>query len=897
MNTSNLTRISCPAGGIAVLYRDTLHNWVTISSKEHGAESFESCETQVNYIDQSLTVLCLYRPPPSKKNQLKTTQFMTEFPELLEDLATRCLKLVVIDNINLHFDSNSDPNVKSLKSLFPTLHLVQQISIPTHHRGHTLDWLIASEDISIQDIEVVDKLLSDHFVMSFSFNLRKPARATRNVSSRDIRRINLNAFKADVGALQLDSSDLLHSYNSGLREVIDKHAPLRHRRITDRPSAPWLTVQIKGAKQQRRCAERRWRKSGLTVHRQIFIHHREKVKKLFLQAKKNYVCNKIESSSSCKDLFHITDQLSGKKKDSILPSSIPTVDLPNTFGDFFSTKIQRLRDELDATSGQPDFSVLCGPTLETFSLVTEQQVKNIILKAPKKSCMLDPVPTYLVHECFDDLIPTITAIINESLVSGIVPPPFKQAIVLPLLKKPNLDRNVLKNYRPVSSLHFLSKILEKVVLQQLSDHLNATDTLEPFHSAYKADHSTETLLLRVTNDLLMACDRGSVSILSLLDLSAAFDTLDHNILLKRLTLSFGISAVVLRWLESYLTERNQTVLAGGRASQPTVLKYGVPQGSVLYGVPQGSVLGPALFTMYITPLGHVIRHRNTLYHLFADDTQLHKSSSPKHFAKLLLDIQSCAESVRDWMTCNRLRMNDDKTEIMPVGTKAKLKSVPEASSLTLSGSTIPFSYKVRNLGVYLDSNLSMDQHVNFLCRSVFLELRRIGHLRRHLTVDATKKLVSSFVLSRLDYCNSLLAGLPENKLDRLQRVQNNAARLVLGRRGRDHAKPLLRSLHWLPVRARIEYKISTLCYRSRDPSAPAYFSDLLSVYQPSRSLRSADAGLMTVPRIKLNKYGKRAFSYIGPVTWNSLPKPLHDAQSLPSFESNLKTFLFKMDLY
>ena len=179
------------------------------------------------------------------------------------------------------------------------------------------------------------------------------------------------------------------------------------------------------------------------------------------------------------------------------------------------------------------------------------------------------------------------------------------------------------------------------------------------------------------------------------------------------------------------------------ASQPTVLKYGVPQ---------GSVLGPVLFTMYITPLGHVIRHNNTLYHLFADDTQLHKSSSPEHFAKLLLDIQSCAESVRDWMACNRLRMNDDKTETMPVGTKAKLKFVPQTSSLTLSGSIIPFSYKVKNLGVYLDSNLSMGKHVNFLCRSVFLELRRIWHLRRHLTVDATKKLVSSFVLPRLDYC-------------------------------------------------------------------------------------------------------------------------------------------------
>ena len=216
---------------------------------------------------------------------------------------------------------------------------------------------------------------------------------------------------------------------------------------------------------------------GEATTNMCFIHHHEKVKKLLLQAKKNYVCNKIESSS-CKDLFHITDKLSGKKKDSTLPNSIPTVDLPDTFGDFFSTKIQRLRDELDATSGQPDFSVFCGPTLETFSLVTEQQVKNIILKTPKKSCIHDLVRIYLLHEFLDDIIPTIAAIINESLVSGIVLPPFKQAIVLPLLKQHNLDRNVLKNYRPVSSLHFLSKILEKVVFQQLSDQLNATDTLE-----------------------------------------------------------------------------------------------------------------------------------------------------------------------------------------------------------------------------------------------------------------------------------------------------------------------------------------------------------------------------------------------------------------------------------
>ena len=359
--------------------------------------------------------------------------------------------------------------------------------------------------------------------------------------------------------------------------------------------------------------------------------------------------------------------------------------------------------------------------------------------------MLDPIPTYLLHECLDDFIPTITAIISDSLLSGIVSPSFKQATMLPLLKKPNLDSNELKNYRLVSNLPFLSKILEKVVLQQLSDHLEAMELREPFQSTYSADHSTETALLKVTNDLLTACNRGSVSIPTLLDRSVAFDTIDHSILLKGLKQSFGISGVALRWFESYLTSRSEKVVIGGRASQPTVLRYGVHQ---------GSVLGLVLLTMYTRPLSDGIRDYDTLYHMFADDMQLHRSADPDHFDSLLRDIQSCAESVGDWMACNRLKMNDDKiikTEIMPVGTDAKLKSVSQTSSLTLSGSTIPFSHKFRNLGVYLDSKLSMDRHVNLLCRSVFLALHKIGHLRPHLSVEATKKLVSSFVLSRLDY--------------------------------------------------------------------------------------------------------------------------------------------------
>jgi hypothetical protein len=447
-------------------------------------------------------------------------------------------------------------------------------------------------------------------------------------------------------------------------------------------------------------------------------------------------------------------------------------------------------------------------------------------------------------------------------MSGSLPPSFKEAVVTPLLKKNSLDKNTLKNYRPVSNLPFLSKILEKVVLSQLADHLASSGMIEPFQSAYRADHSTETALLRVVNDLLTACDDGTVSILSLLDLSAAFDTLDHKILLKRLNVTFGISGVALEWFRSYLVGRSHVVQVSGISSN---------QAESMYGVPQGSVLGPVLFTMYMQPLGSVLRRHNMQYHMFADDSQLYKSSLPCQFPNLVKSTEDCISSVKDWMTTNRLKMNDDKTEIIPIGTKPKLSATPEVSVLILSDTQISFAHKVRDLGVILDSCLTMNHHISNLCRSVFLELRRLSQIRPYLSMEAAKKLASAFILSRLDYCNSLLAGLPDVKLDRLQRLQNHAARVVLKKRKRDHAKPLLRTLHWLPVSARIEHKIASLCFRCMHSSAPTYLSELLTPYNPTRTLRSSDAGHFVVPRKKLNQYGSLSFSFAAPTVWNSLP--------------------------
>ena len=192
------------------------------------------------------------------------------------------------------------------------------------------------------------------------------------------------------------------------------------------------------------------------------------------------------------------------------------------------------------------------------------------------------------------------------------PDAFKLAHVTPLLKKSSLDPDILSNFRPVSNLAFLSKLIERVVARRMNEYLSIFDLLPPFQSAYREHHSTEIALLRVFNDLLETVDRGEAALLALLDLSAAFDTVDHHILLRQLREDFKITGTPLAWFESYLTERRQAVRVGGVVSKSRPL---------IYGVPQGSVLGPLLFTLYSSPIHVVMCNHGVKDHEYADDTQ------------------------------------------------------------------------------------------------------------------------------------------------------------------------------------------------------------------------------------------------------------------------------------
>ena len=299
----------------------------------------------------------------------------------------------------------------------------------------------------------------------------------------------------------------------------------------------------------------------------------------------------------------------------------------------------------------------------SFRQVSEEVVDKIMKTSPTKSCLFDPLLTFLIKECIDMVLPSLTKLVNSSLIEGCIPDSFKSAVVTPLIKNPKLPSNDLNNYRPVSGLSFISKLVECVVAKQLLEHIQVHNFDNPYQSAYMAAHSTETALLYIKNEVHLSLSRGETTALVLLDLSAAFDTIDHSTLLSCLRNWFGVGGSVLKWFSSYLTDRFQSIKICSTLSHVCKL---------LFGVPQGSVLGPLLFSLYTTTLSLIIsKHKGINFHFYADDSQVYIHLSQKNACAAFEKLNRCLDDGKEWMSTSKLKLNPDMTEFIIFGSKRR----------------------------------------------------------------------------------------------------------------------------------------------------------------------------------------------------------------------------------
>ena len=729
-------------GGIAILRKSNIK---MASKSSWKTNSFENMEVTLS-ASSTVKLAVIYRPPPSKRNKSTVGLFLSEFQDFLQHHVVKSQNTLILGDFNFHYEDQLNTDASRFRDILSNHSLCQHVSGPTHMDGHTLDLIITKLTDNLVSKTTVSDFLTDRGAVHCDLHLPKPQPLRESVQYRNYAAIDKEMFRVDIEASTLcldpatSAASLLEQYDTNLSALLGKHAPVQTRTITVRPKVPWFSGDIKMAKQKRRQLERKWRQSRLTIYRDLFKQQRRHVNQLISSAKSTYYTAKItEAASDHKQLYNVVNALL-IKPEAILPDGGSLEQLANRFSASFQDKVRLIQENLtlkaDPNYVPPDESPgTVDNKLSIFLPATEDEVRRLINKSPSKSCALDPVPTWFLKEHLDCLLPSITNIVNLSMSTGIVPTKMKAALVTRLLKKPSLDKDVMKNFRPVSNLSFISKLTERVVLNRLIDHVSRNNLQEKFQSAYKPNHSTETALMRIQNDILMTLDNKRGVLLFLLDLTAAFDTVDHTLLLACMR-SAGVIGVAHKWFESYLTSRTQTVCLGQTQSDPSEL---------LQGVPQGSVLGPVLFTLYTGPIGQLVRRHRLDFHLFADDSQLYVSFKIKDTndeMAALARTQACMGELKAWMIHHRLQLNDDKTEV-PVITTPSSASKHSLTDVVIGDSILQPTAVARNIGVMFDSELSMKSQVSKLCKVAYFHLHRIRSIRDCLTQHATELLVHS----------------------------------------------------------------------------------------------------------------------------------------------------------
>jgi hypothetical protein len=489
-------------------------------------------------------------------------------------------------------------------------------------------------------------------------------------------------------------------------------------------------------------------------------------------------------------------------------------------------------------------------------------------------CGLDWLPVVLFRKFLPTLLPAVLLIVNHSLRCGMADI-MKVAHIIPLLKNKKLDPNDLSNYRPVSNLSFISKLVERIVAVRLQNHLSMNNLNDLNQHAFKLNHSCESALVTITDVAHSEIDQGKVMLLVLLDMSAAFDTVDHVILLQQLDF-LGVRGAALSWFKTYLSGRKQSVVIGDVVSTPRDL---------VTGVPQGSVLGPLLFSIYLIGINQIITEHNVDYVLYADDLQLFVSSAPDKLPEAISRMESCIHHIRRWFMGRFLLLNDKKTEAIIIGSNNLIKKCP--SVILNVGTTLirPVHSNVRDLGFLIDSELRYDSHVNKVCRDAFAHLKVIARIRKSLPKSSLLLLVNALVFSRIDYCGVILYNVSEKQLRRLQSIMNAAVRMIYRLKKGDSITPLLRSAKLLPVKQRLLCRSLCFIYNVLRSSSPKSLSSKLHVDHPNRVLRSQSQGvLLQIPSIN-KKHGERAFRRFAPKLWNSLPQSIREAPKIGTFKS------------
>ena len=892
----HVPRLTGAGGGVAIIHSTSL----TMRQEEIVLQftSFEIMRTKFTSHSETVHLIVVYRPGHPGTDRT----FLDEFGSFLDSLLDVRGKIVICGDFNYWID---DPLSKPYSSEFLELldinNFYNYVASPTHIFGHTLDLVLSPVGVDcVVDVEVlpIDSLISDHALVTFGLRMARPKVIKKSITFRNYRNVDQDNISNEIelrlaltDSLGRSAEDLTLHYNRSFRSIEEQHFPLITKQILVKAESSWYNHTIASLRRQRRRAERQWRRLRTDSSRLEYVTARRAVVNRVQERRVEFYQEQwISCGGDQRKVASLVRTLMRGAEPAPLPTSCSDDQLATEFMEFFQSKIARIREELDSEPNASNY-ILAPATRNPppvmfyrFHPVDEQSIKECIQRLNKTYCRLDPINVSKIAKAYESAVPFVSQLVNKYFADCIFVESEKLALVRSQLKRAGLDNEDKRNYRPISNLTFLSKIVERIIFDQLYTFMEESGTLTKYQSAYRELHSTETALCKIHNDLVAATCSGRTSLLVLLDLSAAFDTIDHDLLLCDLH-SFGIRGDAYLLLQSYLTGRFQRVAIGQSLSEPKPLQFGVPQ---------GSILGPLLFILYTSSLADLLDAHGVQYHFYADDTQIYIEISD--IANIKEKIIALLHDIKVWMLMRKLKLNESKTDILLVKGGLRVDIETEFGALELGDLRLQPSPSVKNLGITFDSTLDFKHHINSLVKTCNYNIRNLYAVKRYLNRDALIGLVHSLIISHVDYCNSLFLGLPNYLLKKIQTILNKCARLIFSLPPRTPTTRYLIELHWLPVRARIEFKICLMVYKAIKFKQPKYIVDM--IFSPETgtqmSLRSSDDPYrLHEPRaVGERAFAERSFAYVAPRLYNKLPVRVKQQSTLGSFKTHLKSFLF-----
>lgn len=877
-------------GGVGFYIR----NGITTRVRHHPQAALEQLWIEVRLPGGSLALGTAYRP-----ESVSIDDALDSLSESVNVMA-RCDYTCILGDLNINLRLDDSKQAKQLMSFCNQHSLDQLVQEPTRITDNTetiLDLILTDSPARCKNIKIVHNYcLSDHATVMLDFDLKRPKCVKQVKYQRALHEIISDLFEKDLESIPWNSIDqadnvdeMVTTFNNYILTLFDLHAPVKKYIIKDK-SKPWITDTIKFIMSLRDDALTKFHKNKTDSAKEYYCSLKNYVTTAIKHEKKAYfnsfINNNLKKPSILWKNLKNTATLTERHLDCI-PDHIND---PNQISDHF-LKLPPAKN-IDLKLVIDNMTDNNHDTSTTFDLkpTTETEVLKVINNISTKSLGYDGLSIEMIKMTLPTTLPIITKIINKSFETHTFPGLWKKALVRPIPKKDKVED--LKDLRPVSILPVLSKVLERVVMKQILEYLDSCNIIPKFQSGFRRGHGTETALLNVTDDISEASDMGLSSILVLLDYTRAFDCLHPQLLLAKLK-HYGFSNNTCNWFETYLTNREQTVVT--YAADGT--KMSSPSKTVDRGVPQGSILSPILFTIFTADLPNCIK--TCKYHLYADDTQLYYSFDPRDTQEAIKNINADLQRIYNWSENNSLCLNPAKSQVLILGTKHQIKRVFDSDEdILINNVALEKVKSARNLGLILDGEQKYESHVNGKVRNAFFKLKTLYKNRPNLKEELRLLLADLLVLSPFNYCGTIISpNLKAQSEKAIQRVQNACIRFCYNVPRREYITPYLNKKGILNMKARSELQYACTVQRVIWNKKPEYLFEKLTWNKniSQRSLRPAVYNMLKIPKHKSTRF-RGSFKFHAASIWNVLPPPMRTKMSTECFKAKYKTALLKKQL-